>query len=72
MAPAVGLGLAVGMAAAYAVNHLFGGMLYGVGSTDLTTFAGAGILLAGVAALAAYLPARRAVQVDPQMALRYE
>jgi predicted permease len=72
MVPAVGLGLAVGLAAAYALNHLLGSMLYDVGSTDLATFAAAGILLASVAALAAYLPARRAAQVDPLMALRYE
>ena len=72
MIPAVGLGLAVGLAAAYALNHLLGSMLYDVGSTDLATFAAAGILLASVAALAAYLPARRAAQVDPLMALRYE
>jgi predicted permease len=72
MVPAVGLGLAVGLAAAYALNHLLGSMLYDVGSTDLATFAAAGILLATVAALAAYLPARRAAQVDPLMALRYE
>ena len=72
MVPAVGLGLVVGLAAAYALNHLLGSMLYDVGSTDLATFAAAGILLATVAALAAYLPARRAAQVDPLMALRYE
>jgi predicted permease len=72
MVPAVGVGLAVGLVAAYALNHLLGSMLYDVGSTDLATFTGAGILLASVAALAAYLPARRAAQVDPLMALRYE
>jgi predicted permease len=72
MVPAVSLGVAVGLVAAYALNHLLGSMLYDVGSTDLATFAGAGILLATVAALAAYLPARRAAQVDPLMALRYE
>jgi predicted permease len=72
MVPAVGLGLVVGLAAAYALNHLLGSMLYDVGSTDLATFAAAAILLATVAALAAYLPARRAAQVDPLMALRYE
>jgi predicted permease len=72
MVPAVSLGVAVGLVAAYALNHLLGSMLYDVGSTDLATFAAAGILLATVAALAAYLPARRAAQVDPLMALRYE
>jgi predicted permease len=72
MLPAVSLGLAVGLVAAYALNHLLGSMLYDIGSTDLATFAGAGILLVSVAALAAYLPARRAAQVDPLTALRYE
>jgi predicted permease len=72
MVPPVGLGVVVGLVAAYVLNHLLGSMLYDVGSTDLATFAGAAILLASVAALAAYLPARRATQVDPLMALRYE
>jgi predicted permease len=72
MVPAVCLGLAVGLAAAYALNHFLGSVLFGVGSTDLVTFAGAGMLLASVAALAAYLPAQRATRVDPVVVLRYE
>jgi ABC-type lipoprotein release transport system permease subunit len=47
-------------------------MLYGVAPHDLTTFAGAAALLIAVAALAGYLPARRAALVDPMVALRHE
>lgn len=68
----VGLGLAVGLAGAFGLSRLLGGMLYEVGSTDPLSYVAAGLLLGGVAALAAYLPARRATKVDPVVALRYE
>ena len=72
MAFLVTAGMAVGLAAAYGLSRLLGSMLYEVGSADPPAFAGACFLLGVVAALAAYLPAQRATQVDPVVALRYE
>ncbi len=65
-------GMAVGLAAAYGLSGLLGSMLFEVGSADPLAFAGACFLLGSVAALAACLPAQRATQVDPVVALRYE
>jgi predicted permease len=72
MAFLVTAGMAVGLAAAYGLSRLLDSMLFEVGSADPLAFAGACLLLGAVAALAAYLPAQRATQVDPVVALRYE
>jgi putative ABC transport system permease protein len=72
MAFLVTAGMAVGLAAAYGLSRLLRSMLFEVGSADIVAFAGACFLLGAVAALAAYLPAQRATQVDPVVALRYE
>jgi putative ABC transport system permease protein len=65
-------GILVGAAAAAFATRLMSGMLYGVGATDPLTFVAVSVILAGVACLASYLPARRATRVDPMVVLRYE
>jgi putative ABC transport system permease protein len=65
-------GAAVGLVCALIVSHLMAGLLYGVRPTDPLTFVGVALLLIGVALLACYIPARRAIRVDPLVALRHE
>jgi putative ABC transport system permease protein len=65
-------GLALGLAAAYALSRVMEAMLFGVSATDATTFAMTALLLAGVALGACFLPALRAMRVDPMIALRCE
>jgi putative ABC transport system permease protein len=66
------LGILLGLLGALALTRLMAGMIYGVSSTDPVTFFAVAILLGLVAAAACYLPARRAMRVDPMVSLRYE
>jgi ABC-type antimicrobial peptide transport system permease subunit len=66
------IGIGAGLAAALGLTRLMSSMLFGVRPTDFVTFAAVSLLLAGVAVLASYVPARRATRVDPIIALRYE
>jgi putative ABC transport system permease protein len=65
------IGLAVGLPVAFASSHVLGHLLFGVSPTDPTTLVVVSLTLAAVAAAAGYLPARRATQVDPLIALRH-
>ena len=66
------IGIAIGLAASLALARLISTLLYHVSATDPTTYIAGPMLFALVALLASYLPARRATQVDPVIALRAE
>ncbi len=65
-------GIGIGLVASIAVTRAIRSLLVGVTPTDPTTFVGVSLLLAAVALVASYVPARRAARVDPLMALRSE
>jgi putative ABC transport system permease protein len=68
----IAIGIVLGITCAFACAHLISSLLYGVRSTDTIAFGAAALVLASVGLMASYIPARRAMRVDPMVALKYE
>ena len=66
------VGIALGLAASIGLTRLMTSMLFGISATDPVTFAAVGVILLSVTLAACWVPARRAMRVDPMVALRYE
>ena len=65
-------GVVIGIAASLVVTRLMSSLLFGISPTDPLSFIGVAALLSAVVLLASYIPARRAMRIDPMVALRYE
>jgi putative ABC transport system permease protein len=66
------IGIVFGISLSFATGRLISSLLFGVSSTDQLTLAGVALILIVVALIACYIPARRAMKIDPIEALRYE
>jgi ABC-type antimicrobial peptide transport system permease subunit len=66
------IGVAIGLVASLATTRLVSSFLFGLEPTDPLTISAATLMMAAIVGLAGYLPARRAANVDPMVALRYE
>jgi putative ABC transport system permease protein len=68
----LGLGLAIGLPISYALARLLASLIFGVSATDAGIFSAIAIFLAAISMAACYIPAHRAMRMDPMVALRYE